>query len=220
MFDSSGRRAAKCSLLVAACVLFALVLLALAHSFLAVPDSPTARTVAQLVSVRSESLSVTELEELGDLEITRVHVVDVLTAEGEGYQGCWLIIGDALVTVAVKQVRVAAVDEELKTATLVLPSPTVSHPRVDHERTRTWDVRRNTWIRWITGDPDLLRDQAMVHAQRLIEHAARHDENLDQSRRWADLMVQQMYARLGWTVTIEWADGQRPVAERLTLPVP
>ena len=67
----------------AACVSFALLLAALGLLLLAVPDSPTAQSVAQPVSVHSESLSVTELEELGDLEITRVHVADVLTAEGE-----------------------------------------------------------------------------------------------------------------------------------------
>ena len=220
MFDNLGRSVAKGGLLMAACGLLLGILLLATFVLRAMEPPSSVPPPTPAVTVRSQTLSVIELEELGDLEITRVHVADVLTAEGEGYQGCWLVIGDALVTVAVKQVRVATVDEELKTATLVLPPPTVSHPRVDHERTRTWDVRRNTWVRWIAGDPDLLRDQAMVHAQRLIEHAARHDENLDQSRRWAELMIRQMYARLGWTVTVEWADGQRPVAERLTLPVP
>ena len=123
----------------------------------------------------SSGPTITQIESLGLLTVTRVHVADVLVAEGHSYRGSWLVKGDALFAVDCRQAKLLNRDEANKTATIRLPAPAVLQPRVDHERTRTWSVEKDTWVPF-KGDADLLRDQAMLQAQRLVEHAVGQPE--------------------------------------------
>ena len=67
--------------------------------------------------------------------------------------------------------------EEAKTATIWLPLPEVLQARVDHDRTKTWEVKTTTWIPW-RADQDKLRDAVMQEAQKLVGHAAASAENI------------------------------------------
>jgi len=161
-------------------------------------------------TTQSHALRVDKVEELGQLVVLKVHVGDVLTAEGHHYRGSWIISGDALFTVDISDIDVSKRDPIQQRATIILPAPTVSQPRVDHERTRTWDVDSNSWLAWAVGagDPDQLRDFAMKHAQRLVEHAAKQDEHYQQARCNAAFRIGQLFDELtGWDVEVKWADG-------------
>ena len=139
------------------------------------------------------------------LVTTRVYIADVLTAEGDGYRGVWLIKGDALIGVNLREAQIVQKDFQARRATIGLPPPEVLQSRVDHERTRTWEVRKTTWIPW-GGDPDSLRDTVMRQGQRLVAAAAGSRENLAQARTAAESILRGFYEEVGWQVRIVWRD--------------
>lgn len=154
--------------------------------------------------VRSLAPTITQLERIGELATTRVHVADILLAEGEGYRGSWLIKGDALLSCDMSQARIANVNPEARTATIHLPSPRVVSARVDHDKTKVWSVEKTTWLPWKWGDQSLLQDAAMAHAQQLIESTADQKRNLEQSQSQTELLIRQMYDLVEWKVNVEW----------------
>lgn len=167
------------------------------------------------VVITSSGPTITQIESLGLLTVARVHVADVLVAEGHSYRGSWLVKGDALFAVDCRQAELTSRDESKKTATIRLPAPMVLQPRVDHERTRTWSVEKETWVPF-KGDPDRLRDQAMLQAQRLVQHAVGLPEMQTLARENAEMLLKQMYRLVGWEVVIEWEEPK----ERPTSPSP
>ena len=159
---------------------------------------PATHIVAQ-----SQGPTVERLERLSHLVTTRVHVVDVLIGEGEGCRGAWLVKGDALVAINLGRAQITEKNEASKEALLVLPLPEVLQPRVDHERTKTWEVRRMVWLPW-NADQDRLRDEVMRQAQQLVAQAAGSEMNLQQAKTAATTIVQAFYEEVGWTVRVSW----------------
>ena len=157
----------------------------------------------QATVIHSQGPTVDRLEQLSHLVSMRVYIADVLTGEGESYRGAWLIRGDALLGVNLGKGKVVDKDEQAKRATLWLPQPEVLQCRVDHERTRTWEVRRTTWVPW-RGDEDKLRDGVMLEAQKLAAHAAGSSENLSQARANAEMVLRGFYQEIGWQVGVTW----------------
>ena len=189
----------KYSLLFVAVLAAAAVVLAIAYYPARQP--PT-------VQVYSQGPTVERLSRLMHLVTTRVYVADVLTGEGAGYRGVWLIRGDALIGVDLSRAEIVEKDLAARRATVSLPPPAVMQARVDHERTMTWEVRKTTWIPW-SGDGDFLRDTVMRQAQRLVAAAACSAENVAQSRAAAEAIIRGFYEEVGWQVRIEWRDGRR-----------
>jgi hypothetical protein len=161
------------------------------------------------IAVSSHGPTVQQIQALNDLTVAKVHVADVLTASGEGYQGCWIIKGDVLVAVDLAKARLENRDPAQRRATIVLPVPRIISARVNHEATRTYDVSKNTWKAWKWGNQGVLRDSAMFHAQRLIERAAEGDVDLQgQARRTTELLVGNLFQPLNWAVDIRWEDDR------------
>ena len=154
--------------------------------------------------VRSMAPTVTQLERIGELAATRVHVTDVLSAEGEGYRGSWLIKGDALLSLDVSKATIVRVNTETRTATIRLPQPRVVSARVDHDKTKIWSVEKTTWLPWKWGDQGVLRDAAMYHAQQLIESAAASERNLTLARSQTELIIHRMYDLVDWKIDVDW----------------
>ena len=113
--------------------------------------------------------------------------------------------GDALFAVDCRRAELVSRDETNKTATIRLPAPAVLQPRVDHERTRTWSVEKDTWVPF-KGDGDKLRDQAMLQAQKLVEHAVGLPEMRDLARENAEVILKNMYRLVGWEVSVAWEE--------------
>ena len=156
--------------------------------------------------IQSQGPTITRLEELSHLVAIRVYVSDVLMGEGNGCRGIWLIFGDALISCDLSKAVIVMKDDTAKRATIRLPTPDILQARVDHSagRTRTWEVKSTTWIPW-AADSDSLRDEVMLHAQRLVAHAAGSRENLDRAKTAAEATIRAFYAEVGWTVTVTWA---------------
>jgi hypothetical protein len=154
--------------------------------------------------VQSQGPTIERLQRLSHLVTTRVCVADVLVGEGEGCRGAWLIRGDALVGVNLGRARITEKAEVTKQATIVLPLPEILQPRVDHTRTKTWEVRRMAWMPW-SADQDKLRDSVMLQAQQLVAQAAGSAESIQQAKMAAEAIIGNFYAEVGWHVRVEWA---------------
>jgi hypothetical protein len=158
------------------------------------------------VSFVSQGPTIQKLEELGELVSLKVTIADVLEGSDRGWlgdiTGVWLVKGEALLAVDMRQARFLQRDEQARTAILRLPQPHVLSARVDHARTRTYKVRAG-WLR--SGEAtDALRDQAMRQAQQLIEQAAGQRENLELARTNVKKVLDRLFDSLGWTVQVEW----------------
>ncbi len=147
--------------------------------------------------------TIDHIQSLNQLVSTKVSISDVLTGEGEGVRGIWLIKGDALIGIDLSDADVQIPDKKERLAILHLRQPTVLSARVDHERTMTWDVQRTTWIPW-QGDKDRLRDKAMYHAQKLVEFAANQPALTEEARRNASKALSDIYRSVDWQVEIRW----------------
>jgi hypothetical protein len=157
----------------------------------------------QQTVVTSQGPTIERLERLAQLITTRVHIADVLVGEDQGCQGSWLIRGDGLLGIDLGHAEILDRDEQTRQATIVLPQPCVLQARVDHEKTRTWEVRRTSWVPW-RGDKDGLRDSVMREAQRLVAQAANSPENLAHARTAAEAILQGFYEEVGWRVRVRW----------------
>ena len=156
-------------------------------------------------TVTSQGPTVERLERLAHLVTARVYVADVLVGEGEGCRGAWLIKGDALLGVDMRRAQITDKDEDAKQATIRLPLPTILQPRVDHTKTRTWEVRRTTWVPW-NADADKLRDEVMRRAQDLVGSSASSAENIEQAKTSVEVTLRAFYQELGWQVKVHWED--------------
>ena len=118
----------------------------------------------------------------------------------------WLVNGDVLISVDLSAAEFdePSIDIVQKHAVLILPPPRVIHARLDHQRTKTWDVKRVTWVPY-SGNPDRLRDSAMLEAQKLVEFAAGNADCIDQAKVRTETLVSAIYSRDGWTVVVEWS---------------
>ena len=163
------------------------------------------------VHVQSQGPTVERLQRLSQLVTLQVMVADVLVGEGEGSRGSWLIKGDALLGTDLAKAQIVDRDDTARRATLLLPSPVVLHSRVDHQRTRTWEVRRMAWMPW-NADQDRLRDAVMLQAQELVTHVAGSSENIRQTKTNTETTIKTLYGEVGWQVSVQWTpdSGSQP----------
>lgn len=166
------------------------------------PPSPIVHLVQPPV-IQSQGPTTERLMQLSHLAAARIFISDVLVGEGNGCKGAWLIRGDAVIAVDLSKAAVVEKDEAKKRATIRLPPPEVLQARVDHERTRVFEVKSTTWIPW-ASDSDSLRDAVYAHAQRLVGHAAGSAENIQQAKMTAETVIRALYAEVGWQVTVAW----------------
>ena len=154
--------------------------------------------------IRSLGPTISQLERMGELTSMRIHVADVLIADGDGHRGSWLIKGDAILACDVSRAKIVRIDSVNRTAIVCLPPPHVRSARLDHEKTKTWSVETTTWLPWSSGNQSTFRDAAMYHAQQLIEGAALSDRNVESARKQTETLIRQLYELVDWHVTVEW----------------
>lgn len=183
----------------AAAVLVVLVLAATAALFFLGPS--------WITGSESSSPRITEIQKLGELVVLRVNVADVLEDASDEYKGVWIVRGDALVAVDMQSAKLQSADEKTKKLVVLLPQPRVIQPRVDHEKTKTYDVSKKIWWNPFVGKSDGFRDQAMRKAQRIVDRQSAEDEVMQQAREQAELMLTNMYRFVGWEIDVVWQDN-------------
>jgi len=145
---------------------------------------------------------VVEIHDLQELVSVDVSIADVLTADCEDYEGAWLVEGDALISVDMGQAEFVEVDDERTSTVVRLPLPRVLHPRVNHEKTITYNF--DSKRAWRRVDEAKVRKQALPQAQRLIEVAAGNAQYIDKAKKNTEDMIKDMYRFAGWSVEIQW----------------
>ncbi|HQX49952.1 MAG TPA: DUF4230 domain-containing protein [Planctomycetaceae bacterium] len=156
--------------------------------------------------------TIERVEALGDLCVLRIRLSDMLIAESPDYRAVWLIMGDAMISIDLRQVSLQT-DAQAKTLRMQMPALQVTQPRVDHERTRWWDTRSVRWHNgWLTSDKTgktaRLTQATMIEAQRMIETVSRRPEFMDEARKSAEAIVTAMYSGTGYTVSFQWSASQ------------
>jgi len=155
-------------------------------------------------------LTVERIQSLSSLVTTRVDVADVVETTIAGYTGsvkvAILIKGDFLLGTDLSAARFEQVDAARRTATLVLPGPSVASPRVDHARTRIVSISTKGLWQIVPGDDDraAVVNGAYAHAQRIVADAATGAAVVDRARRQAESVLRAFFDALGWTVAIRW----------------
>jgi hypothetical protein len=165
------------------------------------------------VTVISSGPTITELTSLGELVVLKVSVADVLTGEGGGYKGSWLVKGDALVAVDLRQAQFVEKDDQKKRLVISLPRPRVIQPRVDHTKTKSWDFKKTVWDPFGYRSGDALVDQVMGQAQKLVNNACENRTVLEQAEYNTNLLLVNMYRFLGYEAEIQWRSHAATVEE-------
>jgi hypothetical protein len=160
------------------------------------------------IVVKSSGPTITQLQSLGELVVLKISVSDVLQAEGKGYKGAWLIKGDALMAIDLRKATFQNADQTSRRLTVVLPQPKLIQPRVDHEKTKTWEVSKTTWVPF-GGNPDALRDETMLQAQKLVNHACGKEDIVEQARYNTKLLISHMYRFIDWEVDVLWQESEK-----------
>jgi hypothetical protein len=149
---------------------------------------------------------IEEVRRIAKLAVLRVQVADVIEGNTAGAMAAILVKGDADISVDLDQIQIVARDEQRRTATLVIPTPRPDRPRVDHSRTKIYELRK-TGLAMINpfADPraDLLLD-SMRAAQEDVERAVRDTEFIVKAKEQAELLLVGFYKELGWDVAVQW----------------
>ena len=177
-------------------VLVVLILASIAAAFLLGRSSNT--------GPKSSSPTITEIQRLGELVVLRVNVADVLEDANKDFKGLWIVRGDALVAVDLRLAQLQSTDVKTKRLAVRLPQPKVTHPRVDHEKTRTYDIQKKTWWNPFVDGQEEFTDQAMRKAQSVVYNTSTGQDVMDQAREQTELMLNYMYRLVGWDVDVVW----------------
>jgi hypothetical protein len=164
--------------------------------------SPGKTTVIQDPPV----LSVAKMTELVTLKVS---MITSLEAQNNWYAGTWLLAGEALISADCAKMETSSIDHDRKSFTLLQPEPRVIACRVNHEHTRLLSLRSTSWnpFQLVNGNKDEIREAAMKQAQRKMERCAASEEYIQQAKEQAETALRQLYAELGWKLTIQWRQG-------------
>jgi hypothetical protein len=162
--------------------------------------------------VFSSNPVVSKISEIAELAALEVCVADIVEGQGNEtwwrwVKGAWIVKGDARIGVDMTQARID-VNQNNRTMSLQLPAPRVMVARVDHQKTKTYNVERG----WLAGSAreSQMRDDAMLRAQKAIEHAANKPELIEAARHRLERLVKKTCAPIGWTVCFAWQDAAAP----------
>ena len=154
--------------------------------------------------------TIEQIQRLAALVTTKVDIADVQVTTAQGYVGSLkvavVVKGDLLLGVDLNQAKLERVDTKARTAVLVLPQPQVTSPRLDHERTRLFDISAHGLWMLVPGEAGrtTLINRAYADAQQLVSQAAGDPELLGRSRRQAEQVLGSFFSAAGWTVSIRW----------------
>lgn len=158
------------------------------------------------VQVTSTGPKIEDVRAIAKLAVLRVQVANVLEGQNAGAVGIVLVRGDADMAVDLERIEIAACDPEQRAATLRIPTPRPERPRVDHERTRVYELRKTGLAAFNPfADPrvDILVD-TMRAAQTEVERAVQEEDFVAQAKAQAEMLLAAFYQKLGWSVAVEW----------------
>lgn len=157
--------------------------------------------------------TVEQIKNLGHLAALKVYISDVLEVDGKGIKGAWLIKGDALIGADMTGITVEIIDANAKKARIQLAPPIVMSPRVDHERTKTYNVDKSFFT---SADKEsAIRDDAMKQAQRVIEQVANEPVNIEKAKERLEVLINNFFKMVEWDVSVAWKNDNVPITSAL-----
>jgi hypothetical protein len=152
------------------------------------------------------------MSELSQLLTLRIDVADVLVSRIDGVTGgvqlAMLVKGDVALGIDLSLARFDKIDNARCTALLILPPPEASCARVDHDRSKLFELTSDGLWAITSGTRDYIAviDKAMAEAQDLVASAARNNEADDRARQHAEILLKTFFRSIGWEVQIRWSD--------------
>ncbi len=161
---------------------------------------------SQPAQVVSHGLRIDEVRKIARLAVLRVQVADVIEGNNHGATAAVLVRGDADMAVDLDRIEIADKDEQKKTATLIVPAPQPERPRVDHSRTKLYELRKTglAVINPFAEPQQLLLEDCMRAAQADVEKAVQDAAFVVQAKEQVERLLASFYGELGWTVTVRW----------------
>jgi hypothetical protein len=162
----------------------------------------------------SSSPTIESVRKLAKLVALQVSISDVHMTELRGYTGAirmvLLVKGEVEIATDLSQARFEAVDTTQHHAVLILPAPTAGSPRLDHERTRIYQIDRTGLWALIPGQAGeaKLTNQCFQEAQSLLVEASQDAKLADQARSHCEQVLQGFFEALQWHVEVKWADNK------------
>ena len=89
---------------------------------------------------------------------------------------------------------------------LVLPHPRPASPRLDHDRTRVFEISSQGLWQIAPGDGGRTRvvEMAYAEAQRTLALAAADVALMQRSKGQAEEVISSFFGGAGWSVTVRW----------------
>jgi hypothetical protein len=152
---------------------------------------------------------IEDIRQVAELAVLRVQVSDVIEGRNAGGQALVLVHGDADVAVDWSQARLASRDDAARRLIIEAPAPAPRRARVDHERTRIYEIRKTglaAWNPWADPRTELLAD-CMRAAQSAVEAAVSREACVAQARDRAERLLRDYHRALGWDAELRWTDA-------------
>ncbi len=153
---------------------------------------------------------ISRIAEVAELITLKVPVSQVMTSELTGYVGgirCVVVVnGEVALGVDLEQAQMEDVDPDTRTATLFLPQPEVQYARLDHQRTKIYDISRQGlwWLAWGDEGAQKLINKMIREAQASVEGVAGDRGLVDQARRQAEDVIHGVAEAGGWDIRLSW----------------
>jgi len=161
-------------------------------------------------SPRPTPLRVEQVQQLAELVTTRVYVQQRQERTLKGHLGQLRVVlwveGEVLLGPSLKSAKLADVNEQHRTATLVLARPRVLAATVDLIRTR-FDVVSFSGLWWLLPDQDVrqqVESESLRSAQDLLRKHER-DSWREISQRQTEQVIERFGASIGWTLRVQWS---------------
>src|SRR5947209_7013715 len=163
-----------------------------------------------VASPQMHPLTLERIQTLSVLTTLRVEVADARVTEIQGYTGSikavLVIRGEVNIGVDLSRARFESIDQDARTATLVLPEPAVQSARLDQQRTKligAWPT--GLWVIVPGGqEADVVTvNRAYRDAERSVSEAANDALLIERSRMQAEQVLRAFFEALGWTVKFQ-----------------
>jgi len=156
-------------------------------------------------------LTIDQVRELTELVTAKLAIADVqetiLRGRWGGRKIVLVVKGDLLVSVDLSLARFEKMDQQARTAVLVLPPPRVMSVRLDHDKTHIALDKSLGW--WCIVPGDAWRSEAVnvayAEAQQNLSATAANEGLIDKSRRHAEAVITVFFRDIGWRVTVRWS---------------
>ncbi len=141
---------------------------------------------------------VQQIEELGNLEVVKYNIQDVVQYEKKrtwlpNSKASLMVAGEVIACVDLTRIGKDDIYTDKDSVSLILPIPEICHYKVDHSRSKVYNVEYGLW------ETAKLVDEAYAHAEQHLYQAALNMGIANESRQNAIKVLTPILRGLGFT---------------------